>query len=273
MGQKINYAESARKLLGFIKDINLKDVENLQCYMDNFDHIRMRKGFILDAFYTSTLHGGDYQLYARREDASEPFVYSAYQKASNPSTKISEITSYTGVYEDGIDVLDLDILGIEVEWKFHDGQYIRGRVPYTCTFTIPSVFDYVEYEFSEQSVWELFLLSISWKFMPLWWHSNYARTDYIFERKDIEDLASRKIICYEKHIDLSPQLASYLNDDTILPEVRIISETEAEIRISLWNDWAGLVRKIICVERKNGTTSFMKKNSSTLVKRKHFIIY
>ena len=266
MGQKINYAESARKLLGFIKDINLKDVENLQCYMDNFDHIRMRKGFILDAFYTSTLNGGDYQLYARREDASEPFVYSAYQKASNPSTKISENTSYTGVYEDEIDVFDLDDQGIEVEWKFYDGQYIRGRVPYTCTFTIPSVFDYVEYEFSEQSVWELFILSISWEFMPLWWHSNYARADYIFERKDIEDLASREFVSFKKQPDAKPQPALYIDDDTILPEVKIVSECEADIRISYWSNWAGLVRLIIRVERKNGTTTFIEKSRERLIK-------
>ena len=99
MGQTINYAESTRKLLGFIKDINLEDVENLQCYMDKFDHIRMQKGFILDAFYTSALNGGHYQLYARREDASEPFVYSAYQKPSNPSTKIGENIDFKE-YED-----------------------------------------------------------------------------------------------------------------------------------------------------------------------------
>ena len=99
MGQSINYAESARKLLGILKDIRLNDVENLQCYMDNFDHIRMRKGFVLDAFSEGERWGANYQLYARREDASEPFIYSAYQKPSNPSTKIGENIDFNE-YED-----------------------------------------------------------------------------------------------------------------------------------------------------------------------------
>ena len=99
MKEEINYAASARKLLGIIKDIDLKNVENLQCYMDNFDHIRMRKGFVLDAFYEGERWGASYQLYARKENASEPFVYSAYQKPSNPSTKIGENIDFKE-YED-----------------------------------------------------------------------------------------------------------------------------------------------------------------------------
>ena len=62
MKEEINYAASARKLLGIIKDIDLKNVENLQCYMDNFDHIRMRKGFVLDAFYKGERWGASYNL-------------------------------------------------------------------------------------------------------------------------------------------------------------------------------------------------------------------
>ena len=153
-----------------------------------------------------------------------------------------------------------------MECKFYDGQYIRGRVPFEKSSAIPSVFDYIEYEFTQQSIWELFLLSISWRFMPLHWHANYAQTDYIFERKDIEELVSSRVIYNKKRHSLTPQPAMYINDDTLLPEVKIVSECEAEIRISYGNSWAGLVREIISVERRNGTTTFTKKSRETLIK-------
>ena len=46
------------------------------------------------------MNGGHYTLYARHREASEPFVYSAYQLASCPTTKIGEKIDFGGHYED-----------------------------------------------------------------------------------------------------------------------------------------------------------------------------
>lgn len=100
MNKKINYAESAHRILGTLEKIELHNVENLQSLMDQFEHIRLKDRFVLDAYYSSRMNGGHYTLYARHRDAAEPFVYSAYQPASYPTTKIGEKIDFGGHYED-----------------------------------------------------------------------------------------------------------------------------------------------------------------------------
>lgn len=152
-----------------------------------------------------------------------------------------------------------------MEYTFREGQYIRGRVPYMATDCIPSVFDYVEYEFNEQSVWELFLLHDAWRHMPLWWHAGYARREYIFERADLERKVSRQIIDDWTHQDITQEVAAYINDDSILPKVTMQSGNEADITICYWNGWRGLVKEVIRVKRENGTTTFTDVLDKTLV--------
>lgn len=145
-----------------------------------------------------------------------------------------------------------------MESKFQDGQYIRGRVPYMNTSSIPSVFDYIEYEFNEHSVWELFLLHISWKFMPLHWHANYANIDYIFEKKDIDKI----VFIYGKLFDSTPEVTSYIDDGSLLPKITLLSDYEAEVRISYWSKWRGLVRRIIKVTKENSATKFIENSDN-----------
>ena len=99
MCKGINYAESAHGIIGAIKEANLSQARNLQSFMEKFEHIRMREGYILDAYYSGCHWGAHYNLYARRNDASEPFIYSAYQAISTPLDEISKNIDYIE-YED-----------------------------------------------------------------------------------------------------------------------------------------------------------------------------
>lgn len=100
MDKKFNYAESAHRIFGTIAKIEIRDVENLQSLMDQFEHIRLKEGFVLDAYYSGCMNSGHYKLYARHREAAEPFVYSAYQPDSCPTTTIGEHIDYMGRYPD-----------------------------------------------------------------------------------------------------------------------------------------------------------------------------
>lgn len=154
--------------------------------------------------------------------------------------------------------------------KFHEGQYIVGMVsPATANELIPSIFDYIEYEFNKQSVWELFLLNISDMYMPKFWHACYGDNIYIFERADLANLVSRGIMHWDstrrESVDITSSVASYLVDEALLPEITILSETEAHIRYTYWNNWRGLCRRVEKIAKENGTTTFTQISDDILV--------
>ena len=71
---------------------------------------------------------------------------------------------------------------------FKEGQYVRQVTPSDASDSIPSVFDYIDYEFTEEGVWQAFLLYISWQYMPIIWHGGYDQCNYIFTMEDAEDI-------------------------------------------------------------------------------------
>ena len=155
--------------------------------------------------------------------------------------------------------------------QFEEKHYVRGEVCFEEADNIPSVFNYVEYEFGEESVWELFLLYISWQYMPLEWHANYARTNYIFDKSDLERLLGKwplsggirrdkdgreEVVTSGTYTKLGEKVAVYLDNDSILPKVTLLSDCEAEVEICFWNNWRGLARKIVRVRKEASTTTF-----------------
>lgn len=153
---------------------------------------------------------------------------------------------------------------------FHEGQYIVGEVtPITANEQIPPIFDYIEYDFNKHSVWELFLLSKSYIFLPLYWHAAYAEATYIFERADLEQVVSTKIMHWDMSsrtkIDITHKVAAYLDDETILPEITIVSENEAHIRCTYWSHWFGLFRTNTRIIKENITTTITLLSTENLV--------
>lgn len=148
-------------------------------------------------------------------------------------------------------------------WQMNEEYYLRGVVPYRVAERIPAVFDFIEYEWSEQAVWEAFLLHICWQYMPLGWHGGYSRADYIFDRSDLETLLSGGLLSLLK--GTREKVAAYLDDESILPQVKLLSDREAEVQICYWNSWRGLTRESVLVRKEEGATTFQDINHETLV--------
>ena len=156
-----------------------------------------------------------------------------------------------------------------MENHYREGQPIKNMVSYRVSEMIPSIFNYIEYELNEQSAWELFLFRESFRFMPLCWHAAYVRRTYILERADLEKLAQimTRSWNHEKRqwVDITADFVAYLDDESLLPRVTMLSENEALVHYAYWNDWAGLVRAEMKITKENGTTTFCDVYGETLV--------
>lgn len=72
MSQHIN-AETAHSVVAAIKQIKFEEYDNIQGVMEQFRHIRLREGYVLDAFKVGGFLGSNFQLYARHKDANQEF--------------------------------------------------------------------------------------------------------------------------------------------------------------------------------------------------------
>lgn len=271
MKTDINYAESARRILGKLKEIDMKKGECLQPFMEQFEHIKLKDGFVLDAYYTGDFHGGCYKFYARSKDISEPFIESERLKDRN-FFRILKKNLEDKFGSDRDDLGDNPTSNNAESPKGSDtyieGQPIQGEVsPRTSRELIPSIFNYIECELNEQSAWELFVLRESFSFMPLFWHGGYARCTYIFELADLAKLVSKPIRHWngKERIDITADVAAYLDDESLLPSVTMLSVNEALVRYTYWNDWSGLRCVEVKITKENGTTIFTDINRKTLV--------
>lgn len=273
MKTDINYAESARRILGKLKEIDMKKGECLQPFMEQFEHIKLKDGFVLDAYYTGDFHGGCYKFYARSKDISEPFIESERLKDRN-FFRILKKNLEDKFGSDRDDLGDNPTSNNTESPKGSDtyikGQPIQGEVsPRTSRELIPSIFNYIECELNEQSAWELFVLRESFSFMPLFWHAGYARCTYIFERADLVKLVSTKRMSWNheerKRVDVTGNIAAYMDDESLLPSVTMLSENEALVRYTYWNDWSGLRCVEVKITKESGTTTFCNVSRRTLV--------
>lgn len=160
---------------------------------------------------------------------------------------------------------------------FREGQYIKCLTPWDASGSVPSVFDYIEYEFNEEAVWDAFLMHISWRFMPMSWHGAYAKRKYIFTMEDAANIIKTyktpfvfALSC--KRFSLANfgifvgKLNYYLTKCSILPSIKLLSDNEAQVTIAYWNDWAGLIRKTVKITKQAGTTTFEDIKVKRLIK-------
>lgn len=131
----------------------------------------------------------------------------------------------------------------------------------------------VYFDFTEDAVWEMFLLSEITRHLPLYWHAGYASIRYILCMRDLKDLQ-------EKHAGVSSitnlqgfsslrearKMAAYTDVTDMLPIVELLSDSEAIIRLTEWSEWEGLSKRTIRVKMTRKGLRFLKPKVKYLVK-------
>lgn len=100
-------------------------------------------------------------------------------------------------------------------------------------------------EQTEMGAWQAYLLSLSPTVLPLWWHANYSKRTYFFDRNHFKGITP----LHREPLQLK------IKD---IPQPSVIREDEHfVVQCPYWNDWVGLVLVSMNVSfKKNGTVSF-----------------
>ena len=140
-----------------------------------------------------------------------------------------------------------------------------------------------------EGIWEMFLLHQAWVSLPLWWHANYSKIEYLFDldryyeitktkkyrniftgkplpvRRDLvgpDGKPFRRHYRYPTRADIR-EVLSHWNDPAILPAVSMDDGT-ATIVYHFWSDWRGLVKETVPVEWTPDQVCFLDSNEEVL---------
>lgn len=140
-------------------------------------------------------------------------------------------------------------------------------------FGLSPIEENVSFDFTEDAVWEMFLLSEITRHLPLFWHAGYLDVRYILSKTDLN------IIQREHHgvisitnvagfhsLRESRKMEVCKNIDEFLPLVVLVSPEEAIITLTEWSEWGGLSRRIIRVKKTRQGLKFLKPKVKVLVK-------
>ena len=137
----------------------------------------------------------------------------------------------------------------EYQPKYVDNMYISYAIPSEVYNELPSIFSNMVIPFTEEGIWEAFMLDWASVLMPKLGHGNYI---------------NKKLILHEE--DLLPIIGTYANED-ILPHI-IINGNTAQLCYCYWSNWEGLV-KIDREIRKEDFTIIWNDNCHKRVLIKH----
>lgn len=110
--------------------------------------------------------------------------------------------------------------------------------------TTDRIFDVIEVEDSPAGAMQAYLLFKTRHYLPLWWHSNYARRVYLYSEEEVGTSWMQfveepsKMACKIRKKDLAPAVAR--NDGRYY------------ISCCFWSDFGGLIRELVEVEIRNG---------------------
>ena len=97
------------------------------------------------------------------------------------------------------------------------------------------IFDHLRFEDSIMGAWQAFLLNRLDHYLPLWWHANYNKRDYIYTKEDFDHITHFIDRGFDK---------SVLEEYNIAPEIKG-GNGKYYISCCYWTDFGGLRREFV----------------------------
>ena len=105
-----------------------------------------------------------------------------------------------------------------------------------------NIYGYLEFENTAMGAWQAFLIDRLWHSLPLWWHDNYNKRDYIYSKEDINKITH----FVERNFD-----ASVLANYDLAPEI-YGENGRYYISCCYWTDFGGLKREYVEISLLDG---------------------
>lgn len=96
-----------------------------------------------------------------------------------------------------------------------------------------NIFENLEFEDTPMGAWQAYLLTRLRHGLPLWWHANYDRRDYIYTKDDIANI---------RHFGNRSVDKSILYDYTLNPEI-VGGNGKYFVSCCFWTEFGGLIRE------------------------------
>lgn len=109
-----------------------------------------------------------------------------------------------------------------------------------------ALFRYIRLEMSEQGVWQLYLLKTTPCVMPAYWHGEYMKRKFIFDKYDLYGIEALN------DYDLTDLIACPVVWPSVSLEHLAKDSVVAHVFCCYWNDWKGLIREHVKMTLKNG---------------------
>ena len=218
-----------------------------------------------------------------------------------PQLKLRE-PYVVGCYKDG----DMDFrYGMNVFNKERMGEYIsrgllsaettmfltEGELPLNDKCSWDSIWNHIEVPFTEEGLWQAFLLDELWRMLPLGWHWAYHKDTYLLKLGDLDsvwkDAAELTLLEIE---ELEEPWKSRMLEDMLLqqkvkeklkkeehlllPHIEIDEKRHhAIIHYTYWSDWEGVVAVKLPVSYVDGLIVWGDREKTVLLPYDCGILY
>lgn len=265
MQQTLKGAPLIKILPDFIREVdisheellNRKDLNNI---LTTLPHVKLRKGYSLGAYRFGDWMGWLVEMYPFRTGSTDEYDPEGLNmKMENKSLKSRLLHFFKVKRDDEENKQNIEQISKPV--PFRDGQIIPYSLLLNRIGTIPKLKDYLEIDFTPESVWEsLLLLELSSNYLPHGWHGGYANGSIIANEQDLIDE------CEGMRNLKETAWRPFLTDERLIPSVTMAGAFEASINVCRWNDWRGLDQLTFHAYREGHTIRFECDEPVNLIK-------
>lgn len=260
-------AKMASDFEEYMDDFDIKAYDDLMPVVEQLPLLKIRKNYVLDFFEKGDDHGWINQPYCRTETAFERYF-------PTEDEEVEEKGNY-GSFFGLIKKKEPKMVKQKVHIPYNDTLLINDRIDFIEAEDVPPILPYFDVPFTEEGIIQAWLLYHLEDFMPKGWHMNYSRVDYVFDIRRIEKMFP----VYNPEEKSSFGGRSKVRDEVfaldleaLLPTVKITGDT-AVLEYAYWNDWRGMVKSSVLVEKDGNSVKFSKPENQVLVEYDCGIIF
>ena len=253
-------AQMASDFEEYMDEFDIKAYDDLMPVVKQLPLLKIRKNYVLDFFEKGDDHGWINQPYCHTETAFERYFPTDVEE-------VEEKDNYGSLFGI-IKKKEPKMVKQKVHTPYNDTLLINDRIDFREAEDVPPILPYFDVPFTEEGIIQAWLLYHLEDFMPKGWHMNYCRVDYVFNIRRIENMFPP----YNPEERSSFGGRSKVRDEvfaldleSLLPTVKVLGDT-AVLKYAYWNDWRGMVKSTVTVEKDGNSVKFSRPENQILVK-------
>ena len=262
MNHTIKGEKLAKVLHDFVRKLSETDLHNkidLKEILDTLPNIKLKKGYSLGSYFEGNCDGTSELLYPFRTGSTDEYEPGAMHRDMD----LDSFWIWRGWANHDPEAQKLKA-ELDNFVPFKDGQYASGCYSYESSETIPKLQDYLDVDFTPETVWEALLLTKEANsYLSQGYHTSYKVGKLIVDNKSLTD------VCQNNNKFKTDNWKQLLNDERIIPKVTMTCDYIALVYYCRWNDDDGLIRFCLRASHNRRTINFEEVEKEYLIQYKN----